>query len=55
MKCKVCLKVECKEKLFIPKLDNLSKHIGNNKAKVTMKGVQTNFLKKLNFFNMLIK
>jgi len=26
--------------VLIPKLGNLSKHVGKNKAKVTMKGVQ---------------
>jgi hypothetical protein len=36
VKCKVYTKIECKEKLFAPKLDNLWKHSGKRKALATI-------------------
>jgi hypothetical protein len=37
----VCSKFEYKYKLFVPKLDNLSKHINKRKAKVAKLDIQT--------------
>ncbi len=39
VKCKVYTKIEGKEKLFPPKLDNLWKHSGRRKALATIRKV----------------
>ncbi len=45
MHCVICLKIESKEKLFVPKLDNLTMHIINrHKIKFTSLGVKVGFL-----------
>jgi len=41
VRCEVCSKFEYKDKLFVPKLDNLSKHISKRKAKATKLDIQT--------------
>jgi len=41
VRCEVCSKFEYKDKLFVPKLDNLSKHINKRKAKATKLDIQT--------------
>jgi hypothetical protein len=41
VKYDMCLKFEHKDKLFVPKLDNLSKHISKRKAKVAKLDIQT--------------
>ncbi len=40
MRCKVCSKFECKDKLFFPEFDNLSNHANKRKTKVARLGVQ---------------
>lgn len=41
MPCAICLKIESKEKLFVPQLDNLLMHIINrHKIKFTSLGVK---------------
>ncbi len=37
------MKVEGKEKLLVPRLDNLLKHVGRHKAKVLNRGVEASF------------
>lgn len=34
VRCKICTKVGCKEKLLVPKLDGLHKHVGRRKCKL---------------------
>lgn len=41
MRYEVCSKFEYKDKLFVPKLNNLSKHISKRKAKVVKLDIQT--------------
>jgi hypothetical protein len=41
VKYEMCSKFEYKDKLFVPKLDNLSKHISKRKAKVAKLDIQT--------------
>jgi hypothetical protein len=40
VKCKVCSKVEHKNKLLAPKWDPLQKHIGWRKAEKNMEGLK---------------
>jgi hypothetical protein len=40
VKCKVCLEVEHKNKLLVPKWDSLQKHIGWRKAEKNVKRVE---------------
>jgi hypothetical protein len=35
----ICMYVEVKDKLIVPKLDNFFKHVGRQKCKVSMLGV----------------
>ncbi len=45
MHCVICLKIESKEKLFVPKLENLLMHIINrHKIKFTSLGVKAGFV-----------
>jgi hypothetical protein len=50
VKCKVCSKIEEKDKLLAPKLDNFWKHSGRRKALVVILGVYKvgKFYKKKN-------
>ncbi len=40
VKCKICLEVEQKNKLLVPKWDSLQKHTSQRKAEKNMKGVK---------------
>jgi hypothetical protein len=40
VKCKICSKVEHKDKLLAPKWDSLQKHADYKKAEKNMKGVK---------------
>jgi hypothetical protein len=35
VRCKICTKVGCKDKLLVPKLDGLHKHVKRRKCKFT--------------------
>jgi hypothetical protein len=41
VQCEICMKVEEKEKLLMLKLDNLLKHAGRCKTKVSKLGITT--------------
>ncbi len=48
VKCKVCIVIERQDKLLVPKLDSLWKHVGQKKATIALVGVvvgEFNFLK----------
>jgi hypothetical protein len=47
VRCKVCSKVQHKDRFFVPKFDNLSKHVNKKKEKVIKFSVQPS---KLYFF-----
>jgi hypothetical protein len=38
--CKICTWIESKNKLLVPNLDSLRKHVGHSKALVAMVGVK---------------
>ncbi len=38
VQCKVCSEIEGEKKLWVPKFDNLQKHVGKQKCKVTCVG-----------------
>jgi hypothetical protein len=40
VQCKVCTWIEGKDKLFVPKLDYLCKHVGHHKVLVPILGVE---------------
>jgi hypothetical protein len=49
--CKVCAWIEGKDKLFVPKLDFLWKHVGHHKVLVAILGVEIKTL----FFETILR